>query len=216
MAWKELIARLLERAALLNERRFDAVRFRGDGSDLTVGLLADSRWLAAEFETVDGLRYVPNLPTEEVFTTPDPRRAEGRIRSTRPLPLGGTTVEGLELELSGGRVTSVAATAGAEVVRAQIATDEGAARLGELALVDGNSRVGQLGVTFYDVLFDENAACHIAYGNGIAFAVQDGKAPNVSAVHTDFMVGGPELEVLGVEAGGSEVPILHGEEWALR
>jgi len=162
----------IERTISLNERRLDAIRFQGPGTDLTVGLLPASKWNAAEFETVDGHKFVPNIPTEEVFTTPDPARTEGTVRATRPFsPAGGVVVEGLELRFENGRVVDVRADRGEDVVRAQLASDDGAARLGEVALVDGNSRVGQLGVVFFDVMFDENAACHIAYGKGLPMGV---------------------------------------------
>jgi aminopeptidase len=216
-AWRDHVERLQRRAAQLNELRLDAVRFSGPGTKLSVGLLPESRWMGAESYTADGLPYVANMPTEEVFTTPDSRRTEGRVRATRPLAMLGSIVRGLELEFEGGRISSVTADEGADVVRGQLASDENAPFLGEVALVDGTSRIGETGLTFFEGLYDENTTCHVAYGGAYAEAVEGepGEGVNVSTVHTDFMVGGPEIDVDGVLADGTVVPLLRQDVWQL-
>jgi aminopeptidase len=216
-AWREHVAKIGSRARLLNDMRVDAVRFRGPGTDFTVGLLPESRWQGVESKTALGLPYVANMPTEEVFTTPDSRRAEGHVRSTRPLVLNGQIIRGLEVTFAGGRIVGVEAEEGADVMRGQLASDENAPHLGEIALVDGTSRIGQTGVTFFDTLFDENATCHVAYGSAYAEAVEGepGEGVNNSTVHTDFMVGGPDVEVDALLPGGDVVPLLRNDIWQL-
>ncbi|HZQ81181.1 MAG TPA: aminopeptidase [Gaiellaceae bacterium] len=223
-AWREHLARLVERARLLNERRFDHLRYRGPGTDLTVGLHPDGEWQAADDES-NGIKHVANMPTEEVFTAPDARRVDGTVRSTLPLQMQGTMVRGLEIRFEGGRAVEIHAETGEDFIRTHAATDDGAARLGEVALVDGSSAVGETGLVFYQTLFDENASSHIALGAAIVQAVPSaGKiAPeerhergvNHSSIHTDFMIGSDELEIDGVSASGEAVPILRGGDWIL-
>ena len=216
-AWHEHLVRLEERTTLLNELRADSLRYRGPGTDLTVGLLPNVRWMSGAAETPTGIRYVANMPTEEIFTSPDARRTEGTIRSTLPLPLAGQIIRGLELTFEEGRAVRVEAETGADLVRSHLETIENADRLGEVALVTRESRVGESGTLFYDALYDENATCHVAYGAGLPFLVNgepDGGF-NVANIHVDFMVGGPELEVDAVLADGAEVPLIRNEEWQL-
>lgn len=226
-SWWDHIDTLVARSAALNELRLDGLRYTGPGTDLTVGLLPGSRWASAGFETSWGQRHIPNLPTEEVFTTPDRRRTEGTVRSTRPLVLEpeGVVVEDLEMRFEGGRAVEVRASSGEDVIRTQMATDENGAYLGEVALVDEASAVGATGVTFKSTLFDENATSHIAFGAGFTFAVEgaEGFGPqeqldagiNYSAVHTDFMIGGPEVKIEGLTREGKTVPLIVENVWQL-
>jgi aminopeptidase len=216
-AWRDHVRRLAVRARALNELRIDRLVFRGPGTDLSVGLLPESRWQGCETTTAAGIPYVANMPTEEVFTTPDARRTEGTARSTQPLSLNGQIVKGLEVRFEAGRIVDVRADAGAGVVQAQLESDERAPYLGEVSLVDGTSRIGRTGEIFFDTLFDENAACHVAYGSAYAEAVEGGviDGVNVSTVHTDFMIGSADVEVDAVTRDGSVVPLLRRNEWQL-
>jgi aminopeptidase len=218
-AWEARAVELKRRAAALTELGVDAVHFEAPGTDLTVGLMPSSRWSAADFSTLDGLRHMPNLPTEEVFTSPDPERTEGRVTSTMPLLLpGGIGVEGLRVRFEGGRAVELDADVGADAIRATAAADDGAARLGEVALVDGESRIGKLGTVFRTTLIDENAASHIALGSAYPFTVTeeaDSARINESAVHVDFMIGGDDVEVTGITRSGERVPLLRGGVWQL-
>jgi aminopeptidase len=224
-AWKEHLDRLGARAEMLNDIRFDALRYRGPGTDLTVGLHPDAMWQSA-VDLSRGISHVANMPTEEVFTTPDARRVDGTVAATYPLQLQGTVVKGIRVRFEGGRAIDVDADEGRDLIRAHAASDEGAARLGEVALVDNTSRVGRSGLVFYDTLFDENAASHIALGDAILQAVpgaeqltpeeRDARGINRSSLHTDFMIGSDEVAVSGVTTDGEEIPILVGGDWVLQ
>jgi aminopeptidase len=214
-AWTTRMGELSAVADRLSERRFDALHVEGPGTDLTVGLLPSSRFIAGGIETAAGIPHHPNLPTEEVFTTPDPTRTEGHVRSTKPLDVAGTVVRGLEVTFEGGRAVSIDAEHGAEMLRRRADSDEGGSRLGEVALVDGDSRIGHLNTVFYQTLLDENAASHIALGNGLDWAVGDEHLDRVnrSDIHIDFMIGSNEVNVTGVTADGERVAVLRGGEW---
>jgi aminopeptidase len=215
-AWRARGSTLVTNAAKLTERGFDALHYEGPGTDFTVGLLPGGRWLAAQFQTVEGIEHFANLPTEEVFTSPDPARLEGHVTASKPLVLiDGTVVENLRLRFEGGRIVDVQADTAQDVMRTIVARDEGAARLGEVALVDDEGRIGKLDTVYYDTLLDENAASHIAIGGG--FPAADGDGPgrvNESEIHVDFMIGSRALRVTGITADGDRVPVLVDGKWA--
>jgi aminopeptidase len=221
--WRERSATLAARAATLDALDLSEVRYLGEGTDLTVGLPAGCRWTGGGGTDPDGVEYLPNIPTEEVFTSPDKRRADGVIRLTKPLPLAGRLVTGLRVEFKDGRITDVSATANADVVRAQLETD-GARHLGEVSLVDRDSRIAKAGLVFHNTLFDENAGCHVAWGQSFPFAVAGGleMSPderaalglNTSAVHTDVVIGGEGITVTGRGPRGT-VDIIRDDEWVL-
>jgi aminopeptidase len=217
-AWDERSAALKRCAAQLTEQRFDALELAGPGTELTIGLLPSSTWNGGDFTRRDGLRHLPNIPTEEVFTTPDPARTEGHVTASKPLVLrDGTIVRGLRVTFAGGRAVEVDADENGAALRTQTEADEGATRLGEIALVDRQGRIGPLGTVFYDTLLDENSASHLALGHGFAFAVDEDDVPRIndSGIHVDFMIGSPELEVTGVTRAGQRVPVLRTGDWQL-
>jgi aminopeptidase len=217
-AWRSRIDEIWQAASRLDELGLDALRFVGPGTDLTVGLLPSSRFAkdGGTSTTRTGIHHVPNLPTEELFTTPDPERTQGVVASTKPLDLGGSIVEGLRMRFEGGRAVEIEADANADTLRRRVATDDGAARLGEVALVDGKSRIGRLGRTFFNTLLDENAASHVALGDAYATPIADpADLPriNESEIHVDFMIGSNEVAVSGVTHDGDEVPLLVDGAW---
>ena len=215
-AWRARFAELAAVSQRLTERRFDAVHFAGPGTDLTVGLLPESVWSSGALTTVDGIVHAANIPTEEVASAPDPARADGVVTATKPLDVSGTVVRGLRIRFEGGRAVDIDADENAEVLRGQTSVDDGAARLGEVALVDREGRVGKVDSVFLNTLFDENAASHIAFGNAYEVAAPGADDRiNTSAIHIDFMIGGDDVAVTGVTEGGERVPVLLGGRWAL-
>ena len=217
-AWRERMKVIVASADRLTERRFDSLHLKGDGTDLTIGLMPSSKWLGADFSTADGITHYPNLPTEEVFTTPDPERVDGHVSATMPLELYGSYMNGIRIEFEGGRAVKVDADEGADALRATVAKDDGASRLGEIALVDKEGRIGPLRTVFYETLLDENAASHIALGNAYTFPVEDEadrERVNKSGVHVDFMIGSNELDVDGITRDGDRVPVLRGGAWQI-
>ena len=216
-AWRERKETLHTVADRLTERGFDAIRFDGPGTELTVGLLPSSLWEGGSTTTVDGVEHMPNVPTEEVYTTPDPTRADGVVRATKPLDVAGTIVRGLEVRFEGGHAVDIQAETGVDILRERAAFDSDASRLGELALVDREGRIGALGTTFYNTLLDENAASHIALGNAYELTVgaDDRGKINRSAIHVDFMIGGDDVKVTGITREGDEVPVLRDGTWQI-
>jgi aminopeptidase len=224
-SWHERNAELAARGRALSALDLTEVRYRSAGTDLTVGLLPGTQWTGGGGTDPDGLAFMPNIPTEEVFTSPDRRRAEGTISLTKPVIVSGQVVEGLTVTFSGGRITAVTAASGAETVRAQLDTDEGARSLGEVSLVDRDSRIAKAGILFHNTLFDENAGCHVAWGQSFPFSVAGGLEKNDgerykiglnrSAVHTDVVIGGEGMTVTGTGPKGT-VEIIRNDEWVLQ
>ncbi len=218
-AWMERLEQLEVVSAKLNDLHLDALRYEGPDTDLTVGLLPGSRWISGRMTTIHGIVSTVNLPTEETFTAPDPLRVDGTVTATKPLLIpGAAPIEGLRVRFEGGRAVQIDADSGAEILRSMTAGDDGAARIGEVALVDRESRIGQTGSVFYSILLDENSACHLALGSAYPFSVDEGpdrERANVSTIHVDFMVGSDDVAVTGVRADGSEVPLLRQGAWQI-
>ncbi|WP_373355901.1 aminopeptidase [Pseudoroseicyclus sp. CXY001] len=224
--WAKHNGALKARWTWLNEQRFDALHYTGPGTDFTLGLAEDHKWKGGASEAKNGVICNPNIPTEEVFTTPDRNRAEGWVRATKPLSHMGAIIEGIEVRFEGGRIVEAKATRGEAVFKELIATDEGASRLGEVALVPHSSPISASGLLYYNTLFDENASCHIAQGQCYSDCFLDGaklskeeiaaKGGNSSLIHVDWMIGSSEVDIDGIKADGSRVPVMRGGEWAHR
>ena len=216
-AWRERSGVLKGVAQRLTELHLDAIHLEGPATDLTIGLLPTSRWIGGGDATIDGIPHMANLPTEEVFTSPDPERTEGVVSATKPLTTQGRIIDGLTVRFEGGRAVQIEADSGAETLRAMVEQDDGGARLGELALVDREGRIGPLDTVFYDTLLDENAASHIALGSAYDAAVgdEDRKRLNRSSIHVDFMIGSPEVDVTGITREGERIPVLRDSSWQI-
>ncbi len=224
-AWLEHDAKLKQRAAFLNSHRFPKIRFTGPGTDLTIGMLPDRRFNGGSCTSADGTVFFPNIPTEEVFSTPDKTATEGTVQCTRPVTVYGAQVDGAWFRFEKGRVVESTATTNADILKQFIKTDDGASMLGEVALVGIDSPIYQSKKIFHNILFDENASCHIALGNGYTDCIVNGTSMddktlqacrcNQSLVHTDFMIGSEDVDVTGVSANGTEVVIIKKGEFVI-
>ena len=223
-AWQAHIADLAARADHLNAKRYTGLKYRGPGTDLYIGLADNHRWVSGAMQSQAGITFVANLPTEEVFSLPHKDQTHGTVRATKPLSYQGALIEDFSLTFERGGVVNLTAGRGETILRKLIETDEGASRLGEVALVPHHSPVSQSGILFHNTLFDENAASHIALGDGLKFALPDGeqlsdedfraRGGNLSDVHVDFMIGSGEIDVDGVTADGASEPVMRHGEWA--
>ncbi|HEX7390464.1 MAG TPA: aminopeptidase [Acidiphilium sp.] len=222
-AWQDHASVLLARCDVLNDKRFSSLHFRGPGTDLRVGLADDHLWAGGATEARNGTLCLPNMPTEEVFTMPHKDNVEGTVSSTKPLIHGGALIEGISVRFEAGHIVEAKARTGESVFRSLIGSDEGASRLGEVALVPDASPVSRSGLIFRNTLFDENAACHIALGQAYSMCFKDGKSlskeqlasrgANESLIHVDWMIGSNRIDVDGVSADGREEPVLRAGEW---
>ena len=223
-AWETHLESLARRRDFLNAKRYSSLKYSGPGTSVIIGLPEGHLWVAGRSESRGGITFAPNLPTEEVFTMPHKDRVDGVVRSTKPLSYGGTVVDDFSVRFEGGRAIKVSAGRGEAVLQQLVDTDAGAARLGEIALVPHSSPVSQSGLLFYNTLFDENAASHVALGSAYKFTLSGGDTMgddeferaggNRSGVHVDFMIGSGELDIDGVMANGLTEPVMRQGEWA--
>ncbi len=223
-AWAEHNANLKKRSTWLNGERFAALHFTGPGTDLTVGLADGHEWHGGASKAKNGIICNPNIPTEEVFTTPHALKVEGHVSSTKPLSHQGTLIDDIQVRFEGGRIIEAKASKGEEVLNKVLDTDEGARRLGEVALVPHSSPISASGILFYNTLFDENASCHIALGQCYSKCFLDGasltpdeikaQGGNSSLIHIDWMIGSDKVDIDGIRPDGSRVPVMRKGEWA--
>jgi aminopeptidase len=224
-AWRIHDKVLQSRARFLNEQGYSYIHFRAPGTDLRVGLADDHVWLGGGTVARNGVHCIPNMPTEEVFTTPHKDRAEGTVRATKPLSYQGMLIENIQVRFEGGRIVEARATQGEAILQSMIETDEGARRLGEIALVPQSSPIAASGLLFWNTLFDENAASHIALGQAYSTCIRDGdsmgaaqlaaKGANDSLIHVDWMIGSAEMDVDGITEKGEVDPLMRTGEWLL-
>ncbi len=225
-AWRKHISELDKRARYLTQKQYGTLVYTGPGTDLRVGLPSGHLWAAGGARAQNGIDFVPNLPTEEIFTLPHRLKVDGVVASTRPVAYGGTTIDGMHLSFKDGRLLRFSARKGEGILAQLIRADEGASRLGEVALVSNSSPISRLGLTFHNALFDENAASHLAFGEAYRFTLKDGEAMsaaqftaaggNHSDVHSDFMVGSGKIDIDGLRPDGRPEPVLRAGEWAFK
>ncbi len=224
-AWRAHDAELQKHAAFMNAKRYSALQYRGPGTDFRLGLPDDHEWLGGGTHAGNGVYCIPNMPTEEIFSAPHKDRADGTVTATKPLSHQGTLIEGIQVRFEKGRIVEARATRGQEVLEKLIDTDEGARRLGEVALVPHSSPIAQSGLVFYNTLFDENAASHIALGQSYSSCLRDGdklsseelavRGANDSLIHVDWMIGSAQLDIDGITASGAIEPVMRKGEWAM-